>query len=540
MGIPSYFSHVVKQHRRIVKKYDKNQFKIHNLYMDSNSIVYDAVREMEETSDIQVSSDNIFESALIRLVCKKLVEFIELIDPQSRVYIAFDGVAPVAKLDQQRNRRYKTGFQARILSNIGVGVNANQSKYSWNTAAITPGTEFMKKLGVAVEKRFAKPNEFGLDKLVVSCSGDVGEGEHKIFDYIRNNQTHHKNTTTVIYGLDADLIMLTLNHLHIAPNMLLYRETPHFISSIDRTLCPNESYLLDIPLFGNVLARDLNDNKEPDTNQKRNRVFDYIFLCFLLGNDFLPHFPALNIRTTGIERLLSAYRNVVGTTNENLVNGTSVVWKNVRKLIQELAKHEETMIKEEYVTRNKQSNAVSRRRMDPEEAFLSIPLLDRKEELYINPYENGWEERYYSTLFDLRIDDLRRKQISINYLEGLEWTFKYYTQGCVDWRWTYDYDYPPLLVDLFKYIPSFDATMVDNSNAEPVSELVQLSYVLPGVSLGLLPKTIEIALRKYYPHCYGEQHEFCWAFCRYFWEAHALMPSFDINALEKLIEIDPW
>lgn len=533
MGIPSYFSHIVKQHRDIVKKYVRNQFKIHNLYMDSNSIIYDAVREIDEN---QHTNDTSFESALIRLVCQKLVELIRLLAPQNRVYIAFDGVAPVAKLEQQRNRRYKTSFQTRFLSSVDIIPSVDQPKRSWNTAAITPGTQFMKKLGEEVVKRFSDPREFGLGKLVVSTSGQVGEGEHKIFDYVRKNPTYHGTTTTVIYGLDADLIMLTLNHIHIAPDMFLYRETPHFIRSIDRTLSPNESYLLDIPLFGKVLAKDLNDNHEPDTIQKRNRVFDYIFLCFFLGNDFLPHFPSLNIRTTGIERLLSAYRNVVGTTNENLVNGTSVVWKNVRKLIQELAKHEETMIKEEYVTRNKQSNAVSRRHMDPEEAFLSIPLLDRKEELYINPYENGWEERYYSTLFDLRIDDLRRKQISINYLEGLEWTFKYYTQGCVDWRWTYDYDYPPLLVDLFKYIPSFDATMVDNSNAEPVSELVQLSYVLPGVSLGLLPKTIEIALRKYYPHCYGEQHEFCWAFCRYFWEAHALMPSFDINALEKLIK----
>lgn len=533
MGIPSYFSHIVKQHRDIVKKYVRNQFKIHNLYMDSNSIIYDAVREIDEN---QHTNDTSFESALIRLVCQKLVELIRLLAPQNRVYIAFDGVAPVAKLEQQRNRRYKTSFQTRFLSSVDIIPSVDQPKRSWNTAAITPGTQFMKKLGEEVVKRFSNPREFGLGKLVVSTSGQVGEGEHKIFDYVRKNPTYHGTTTTVIYGLDADLIMLTLNHIHIAPDMFLYRETPHFIRSIDRTLSPNESYLLDIPLFGKVLAKDLNDNHEPDTIQKRNRVFDYIFLCFFLGNDFLPHFPSLNIRTTGIERLLSAYRNVVGTTNENLVNGTSVVWKNVRKLIQELAKHEETMFKEEYVTRDKQSKAVSRRRMDPEEAFLSIPLLDRKEELYINPYENGWNERYYSTLFDLRIDDLRRKQISINYLEGLEWTFKYYTQGCVDWRWTYDYDYPPLLVDLFKYIPSFDATMVDNSNAEPVSELVQLSYVLPGVSLGLLPKRIEIAMRKYYPHCYGEQHEFCWAFCRYFWEAHALMPSFDINALEKLIK----
>ena len=500
--------------------------------MDCNSIIYDSVREIEGNRGNNIGSDKSFESELIRLVCKKIVEYVRLLEPKSRVYIAFDGVAPVAKLDQQRNRRYKTGYQTRILSTMGV----KQSNCLWNTAAITPGTVFMSKLGAAVSRRFARPSEFGLDKLVVSASCDVGEGEHKIYDYIRRNPEHHCNTTTVIYGLDADLIMLTLNHLHIAPNMLLYRETPHFISSIDSSLCPNESYLLDIPLFGRVLARELNDNKEPDTIQKRNRVFDYIFLCFFLGNDFLPHFPALNIRTTGIDRLLSAYRKVVGTTNENLVNGTNIVWRNVRKLIQELAKTEEAMMCEEYVTRNKQSKGVAHRRMDPEQAFMSVPLLDRSEEIYINPYESGWEERYYKTLFDIRIDDERRKEISINYLEGLEWTFKYYTEGCVDWRWTYNYDYPPLICDLMKYIPYFDTTMVAKSDACAVSEFVQLSYVLPGASLGLLPRPIETALRETYPECYSDQHEFCWAFCKFFWEAHAHMPRLEIDALEALVK----
>lgn len=533
MGIPSYFSHVVKQHRRIVKKYDRNHMRVHNLYMDCNSLVYDAVRELEEntTHTKRENGNKSFESALIRMVCAKIVEYIRLLEPKHRVYIAFDGVAPVAKLNQQRNRRYKTGYQARILAKV----EKKEGRVGWNTASITPGTEFMSKLGSSVCKRFARPSEFGLDKLVVSASSDVGEGEHKIYDYIRQNPEHHGRTTTVIYGLDADLIMLTLNHLHIAPKMLLYRETPHFISSIDRTLSPNESYLLDIPLFGKVLARELNDNKEPDTLQKKNRVFDYIFLCFLLGNDFLPHFPAVNIRTNGIDRLLSAYRKVVGTTNENLVMGTHIVWKNVRKLIQELASHEETMLREEYAIRNKQSKGLMNRRMEPEQAFMSVPLLDRSEELYINPYEPEWEGRYYTSLFDIRIDDMRRKQISLNYLEGLEWTYKYYTQGCVDWRWTYKYDYPPLLSDLVKYIPYFDTTMVPKNDAPAVSELVQLSYVLPGESLGLLPKHIETALRNHYPDCYSAQHDFCWAFCKYFWEAHAHLPTMDIEELEELI-----
>ena len=166
----------------------------------------------------------------------------------------------------------------------------------------------MNKLSKNIKKFFKNKNKFNVKNIIISTSEENGEGEHKIYEYIRNNPDYHKNTTTLIYGLDADLIMLTLNHLHIAPLIYLYRETPHFIKNIDDSLKPNKNYIIDIPLFSVILSKYLNNDKEPSSIQKKNRIFDYIFLCFLLGNDFLPHFPSLNIRTSGIESLMNAYR----------------------------------------------------------------------------------------------------------------------------------------------------------------------------------------------------------------------------------------
>ena len=59
--------------------------------------------------------------------------------------------------------------------------------------------------------------------------------------------------------------------------------------------------------------------------------------------------------------------------------------------------------------------------------FLHIPIKNRELEKYINPNQQGWENRYYKTLFEIDITDDYRRKICINYLEGLEWTFKYYT-----------------------------------------------------------------------------------------------------------------
>jgi 5'-3' exonuclease len=407
---------------------------------------------------------------------------------------------------------------------------------TWSTVAITPGTKFMDNLGKAVNSRFKNPKEFGLEELIVSSSAVPGEGEHKIYAYIRQNTEYHASTSTAIYGLDADLIMLTLNHLYIGSKMYLFRETPHFIKSIDKTLDPNMNYLMDIPELALVLGTDLNNGRVPTTTQQKGRIFDYILLCFLLGNDFMPHFPALNIRTSGIDRIMSAYKHVVSKQSVNLTDGSKIIWKNLRKVIQFLSEREDEYLEEEYQVRARQKKGLRRRKEDAEEELMSIPLKDTRVEDYISPSEKGWEERYYKKLFDFRIDDARRKEISINYLEGLEWNMNYYTKGCINWRWTYKYDYPPLLKDLIRFMPYFDTELVERGPADPVSPIVQLGYVLPQPHLRYLPTHAHQKLLQSHPEWYGTDYMFKWAFCKYFWESHIMMPHIDISKLEMCVK----
>tara|TARA_B100000767_G_scaffold113791_1_gene108568 strand:+ start:55 stop:828 length:774 start_codon:yes stop_codon:yes gene_type:complete len=255
-----------------------------------------------------------------------------------------------------------------------------------------------------------------------------------------------------------------------------------------------------------------------------------------MGNDFLPHFPALNIRTTGIDRIMDAYKSVIGTTNENLTNGDTIRWNNLRKVIMKLADTEDKLMIEEYQIREKQARNTKSRSGKLDEKFTSIPMLDRSVELYINPHENGWEERYYQRLFDVKIDDERRKEICVNYLEGLEWTLKYYTTGCCNWRWSYKYNYPPLLKDLIKYIPAFDVTFIETSPPDPVHPLVQLSYVIPRKSLYLVPEKLQELLLNEQNASYSEDYEIEWAYCKYFWESHVKFQETDIKELEILVE----
>jgi 5'-3' exonuclease len=275
----------------------------------------------------------------------------------------------------------------------------------------------------------------------------------------------------------------------------------------------------------------------PMTQINNDVLFDYIFLCFFLGNDFLPHFPTLNIRTTGINRLLNAYKHVFSTKNgATLTKDRQIIWKNVRLFVAHLAEHELTFLHEEYKLREKMSKRMEYQHVkEGEDENLMLPLKERSGEIYINPAETGWEARYYTTLFKLKIDDTHRANISTNYLEGLEWTMKYYSTGCPDWRWTYNYYYPPLLTDLIKYVPYFERTLVPLKPKNPLPPLVQLCYVLPPTSMDILPPLVKKSVLAKFPDWYVGNYYFLWAFCKFFWEAHVDLPEIDIVQLEEHI-----
>ena len=169
--------------------------------------------------------------------------------------------------------------------------------------------------------------------------------------------------------------------------------------------------------------------------------------------------------------------------------------------------------------------------------FESTPTRERDLEKYINPAKAYWQHRYYRGLFGIHSDtnDEQKKDIAINYLQGLEWNMKYYTTGCPDWRWCYKFNYPPLLQDLLKYIPIFSTEFVPNKQPHPVTEIVQLCYVLPRASLNLLPELFRIALLREHNDWYKDDCDFVWAYCKYFWESHVEMNDINITELEEFI-----
>ena len=337
MGIPSYFSYIIKNYSNIIlnqKQLLKDNVCFCNLMMDCNSIIYDEFRKMEEDIAKNHLDNNEIERKLINNVINKIGHYIKSVSPSELVYIAFDGVAPFAKMEQQRTRRHKGGILRKIDDVLGKTGNSS----GWSTTNITPGTQFMNMLSVKIKRAFSNlEGHFNVKKIVVSGSDKEGEGEHKMFHYLRQTK-NGVNGNTLVYGLDSDLIMLSLFHCKPFGRFFIYRETPEFGKNIVSIVEGDSDYLfMDIHSLSKAILSEMNC----DTNDY-HRLYDYVFMCFLLGNDFLPHFPSLNLRTDGVDVLLETYKSVLGNSSQRsfIDNNLRIQWRWVSLFFFELSKGE--------------------------------------------------------------------------------------------------------------------------------------------------------------------------------------------------------
>ena len=200
-------------------------------------------------------------------------KIIEKTNP-SFIYIAIDGVAPFAKMTQQRQRRFKSVLEKKEINIIKEKTGLPPSNY-WDTNAISPGTEFMDKLSKKINNFIIEDKLFNSKTVIFSDSSSHGEGEHKIINYIKNNEI---TGNIIIYGLDADLIMLSLSCK--LKNIYLLRE--HVVNG---KVVENEYRYLNIDILRRNLIEDYNSRFNKDHNNSSftanfNIIQDYIFICF--------------------------------------------------------------------------------------------------------------------------------------------------------------------------------------------------------------------------------------------------------------------
>ena len=507
MGIPRYFSYIIKNHSNIIRnlrfhrQIAKTEFD--RLYIDSNSIIYDIVRILE--SENEMGDEEEFESRVIESVIGRIREYIALIRPSKLAYIAFDGVAPLAKMDQQRSRRFKSAFLAKINFNNPASpfTPVENPVRKWDTAQITPGTPFMKKLSKRVREAFETPIE-GVETVIVSASDERGEGEHKMFQHLCDNVDIDE--TIAVYGLDSDLIMLSVLHVFRCKSIHIFREAPEF----NKKLLPAELHFeTNEPLF--IDAKQLAISILKEMNSKHTQdIKDYVFMCFFLGNDFIPAIVCLNIRSSGIELMLDVYRRTIANhPNRNLIKNWEIDWADVHIFISELAKYEEELLIHEYKRRNEAAARLMKEPSD-EKKFERIGLIYRSEEKYINVLEKGWKERNV-------VCNVER------YVLMIEWIKRYYSKcekECVEVR---NEESAPLLCSIEKGLKciiekglkciiekglkckkGMKCIIEKSESEELITEEMQLKYIMPPSDINELTKIIRRDLHGLFKEYYHE------------------------------------
>lgn len=605
MGVPAFFRWLSRKYASIIvhcveekgkecngvripvdtTKPNPNEVEFDNLYLDMNGIIHPCTHPEDKPAPKN-------EDEMMVAIFEYIDRLFNIVRPRKVLYMAIDGVAPRAKMNQQRSRRFRASKEGvelmeeknRIREEVmqrGGYLPPEEIKERFDSNCITPGTEFMDNLAHClryyVADRFSNDPGWRNLTVILSDASVPGEGEHKIMDYIRRQRAqpnHDPNTHHCLCGADADLIMLGLaTH---EPNFTIIREEfkpnkprpcalcgqmGHEIKDCQGTprekqgqhdefadsmpVSEQEFIFIRLCVLREYLARELTMASLPFPFDFERSVDDWVFMCFFVGNDFLPHLPSLEIREGAIDRLVNIYKDVVHKTGGYLTENGYVNLERVELIMQAVGVAEDNIFKkrkeddEGFKRRMKEK----RKRMKAEKqgpAYLTtgqfapqaLGRRDRPEAVQnarhqaydmrmqsnkssagpsdstdgrgvkrkaedsdsepepednVRLWEEGWKQRYYKTKFDVDVsdEDFRRKVVR-SYVEGLCWVLRYYYQGCASWKWYFPFHYAPFASD-FKDIKGMFTDF--EKGTKPFKPLEQLMGVFPAASGNFLPPT---------------------------------------------------
>jgi len=219
---------------------------------------------------------------------------VAVVRPRKVLFMAIDGVAPRAKMNQQRSRRFKTAADMADRAAAEAALRARlaergaplppQKAGAFDHNVITPGTVFMERLAAHLRyyvaaRLHAHPAWRGL-AVVLSDAATPGEGEHKIMEFIRQQRAapgYHPRTRHALHGLDADLIMLGLA-THEAHFTILREEVQPPKSAGNKCFkCGQEGHRADSCL-GAARAQDVNGAPPEVVIARKPLQFLHIFV----------------------------------------------------------------------------------------------------------------------------------------------------------------------------------------------------------------------------------------------------------------------
>jgi 5'-3' exonuclease len=519
MGIPSFYRHLVKTNPSLIRQTCVNLPSV--LALDLNCAIYHCLAKLQKKTPFVKEKQEEFENTLIKMVIQYIVKLRDHVQPTKLLYVAVDGVVPMAKIRQQRMRRFKSVWVSAEEAKI-----KGSSDLGWDRNAITPGTAFMDLLTTRLEEWGS--NQLGI-KTVISGVNQSGEGEQKIMSYLRS--LDDVGGSIVVYGLDADLIILCLwHHEEYKWSFKLLREEVEMKGGVKLNDRGEENLLyFDIDSLAIILKGKWSVS-----------LRDYVGAMSFLGNDFVPHGLTLCIREDGIDKLMEILEQI-GMPLIILKEGSWDYDQDVlRKVISAISLKEEKWVLDSLSKKLKMSSHGRRteEESDVEKALNTLnmlPLSWKVERVMCGRGQDhwylhdGWSDKYYEQF----LWGCKREKAVEEWLKSLSWILNYYT-GCkpVDMLWYYPWYLPPLFSDISKYNMEIEHKLVDGVN--PISPLDQLIMVLPVESYWLLPskkRGLPFNNPEYFPKAWS----FFSAGRRMLWECEPMIPMLPFNIVNGFL-----
>ena len=272
-------------------------------------------------------------------------------------------------------------------------------------------------------------------------------------------------------------------------------------------------------------------------------IDDYIFICYFLGNDFLPHILGIGLKDNGHDVLLNLYISILVNYGQYLVEKDKMRIHQtfLYSFLNKLASKETELLQKYTKTRdrlrppNKQTNDPYELR---NEIVNNLPITDinnKKTEKRISLGYDKYRSKYYKECFDIETSE-EIFEVCKNYIDGVVWTFKYYGRECASWGWKYHYRHPPLIKDIKDYLGTdgFNINNVKFGASRPLDPKNQLMYILPRKSENLLPSEFKLLMKTHY--LFPDSFNIDMIFKRYFWQCQPILPDISYKDLKKLFQ----
>src|SRR6201996_3871826 len=357
MGVPKFFRWMSERYPAISQLIAENLIREFDcLYLDMNGIIHNCTHKDSDSPQFRMTEDKMFIA-----IFNYIEHLFGKIKPKKLFFMAIDGVAPRAKMNQQRSRRFRTALDAEKARDKAIKEGLELPKEDpFDSNCITPGTEFMarltKQLKYFISKKISEDADWQGVEIVLSGHEVPGEGEHKIMEYIRQAKAqpdYDPNVRHCLYGLDADLIMLGL--LSHDPHFCLLREEVTFgrqSQKKSKELEHQNFYLMHLCIVREYLELEFQDLQQEgalDFAYDMERIIDdFILMAFFVGNDFLPNLPNLHINEGALALMFQKYKQVLPTLGGYINEHGVINLQRMEVLLDELSEVEHRFFEAEY------------------------------------------------------------------------------------------------------------------------------------------------------------------------------------------------